>query len=152
VTNILLVKTSSLGDVVHNLPVVADIQNALGPTRIDWVVERSFDAIPAMHPGVRRVIPCEIRRWRHAWWTAATRREWSRFVDELRSERYDAIIDTQGLLKSAVIGCFGQGRRYGLDWRSSREPLRVFYDQVFDVPRTMHAVHRNLRLCGLALG
>jgi heptosyltransferase-1 len=151
-TTILLVKTSSLGDVVHNLPVVADIRTALGDVAVDWVVERSFAAIPALHPGVRRVIPCELRRWRRSWRSAETRDEWRAFGRALREAAYDAIIDTQGLLKSAVLARLAQGRRYGLDWRSSREPLRPFYDRVFSVPRDLHAVVRNRRLCGLALG
>lgn len=150
--SILLVKTSSLGDVVHNLPVVADIRSALGEVAIDWVVERSFAAIPALHPAVGRVISCEVRRWRRSWSSRQTRAEWSSFVRELRQVRYDAIIDTQGLLKSAVLARAAEGPRYGLDWHSSREPLRFFYDRVFRVPWTAHAVERNRRLCGLALG
>lgn len=151
-TRVLLVKTSSLGDVVHNLPVVADIRSAFAGVEIDWVVERTFSAIPAMHPGVRRIVCCDIRRWRHSWHSASTRREWRVFVEELRACSYDAIIDTQGLFKSAVLTRLAKGPRYGLDWRSSREPLRLFYDRVYSVPRELHAVVRNRRLCGLALG
>jgi len=150
---ILLVKTSSLGDVVHNLPVVADIRAAFsGEVVIDWVVERSFAAVPALHPQVRNVIPCEIRRWRRSWGSRETRVEWCGFVQCLRSETYDAIIDTQGLLKSAIVARLARGTRHGLDWRSSREPLRLFYDRVFDVPWDAHAVERNRRLCAAALG
>ncbi|MPZ46229.1 MAG: lipopolysaccharide heptosyltransferase I [Betaproteobacteria bacterium] len=150
--SILLIKTSSLGDVVHNLPVVGDIRGASPDITIDWVVERSFSAIPALHPGVRTVIPCELRRWRRSWLTRATRREWGEFVTRLRSTRYDAIIDTQGLLKSALIARFAYGTRYGLDWESSREPLRLFYDKTFNVPWGQHAVARNRELTALALG
>jgi len=151
-TAILLVKTTSLGDVVHNLPVVADIRAALGNVAIDWVVERAFAAVPALNPGVGRVIACDIRRWRATWWHAQTRREWRVFLGELRARAYDAIIDTQGLLKSAVLARLAEGQRFGLDWSSSREPLRAFYDRVFHVPRNLHAVARNRQLCGLALG
>lgn len=151
-TAVLLVKTSSLGDVVHNLPVVADILAALGDVAVDWVVERAFAGIPALHPGVRRVIPCEIRRWRRSWSASETRNEWHEFVRQLRAEAYDAVVDTQGLLKSALVARLARGHRYGLDWRSSREPLRFFYDRVFRVPRDMHAVERNRRLCALCLG
>lgn len=152
-TRILLVKTSSLGDVVHNLPVVADIRAACGDEIVvDWVVERSFAAVPALHPQVRNVIPCEIRRWRRSWGSRETRAEWRSFVQRLRSETYDAIIDTQGLLKSALVARLARGTRYGLDWRSSREPLRPFYDRTFDVPWGAHAVERNRKLCAAALG
>lgn len=149
---VLLVKTSSLGDVVHNLPAVTDIRGRMPDAVIDWVVEKSFAAIPEMHPGVRRVIPCELRRWRRSWLTRATRAEWRAFVAALRAERYDCIIDTQGLLKSAIVARAANGRRVGLDWKSSREPLRPFYDQTFSIPWTLHAVERNRRLCALALG
>ena len=149
---ILLVKTSSLGDVIHNLPVVKDIESAFGHAAIDWVVELGFAQIPAMHPGLRRVIPCELRRWRKTWYIKQTRREWDGFLRALRAERYDAIVDTQGLLKSALIARAALGTRFGLDWRSSREPLRAFYDRTFTVSWQMHAVERNRRLCGMALG
>lgn len=149
---ILLLKTSSLGDVVHNLPVVSDLRAALGDAAIDWVVEKSFAAILAMHSGVRRAIACELRSWRRSWLTRDTRRAWRDFVSKLRSEQYDFVIDTQGLLKSAIIARAARGYRVGLDWRSSREPLALFYDRVYSVPWTLHAVERNRRLAALALG
>jgi heptosyltransferase-1 len=150
---VLLVKTSSLGDVVHNLPVVSDIRRHLGDVAIDWVVERSFAAIPAMHPGVRKVIPSELRRWRRSWLAVATRAQWRSFLRELRSRSYETIIDTQGLLKSAVLARLAHGeRRIGLDWQSSREPLGPFYHRTFRVSWDLHAVERNRRLAGLALG
>jgi heptosyltransferase-1 len=150
--NILLVKTSSLGDVVHNLPVVSDLRKALGDAAIDWVVEKAFAAIPAMHPGVRRVIACELRSWRRSWLTRDTRREWRDFVSKLRAEQYDFVLDTQGLLKSAIIARAARGYRVGLDWRSSREPLAPFYDRVYSISWALHAVERNRRLAALALG
>jgi heptosyltransferase-1 len=152
VSQLLLVKTSSLGDVVHSLPVVTDLLRVSPRARVDWVAERSFASIPALHPGVRSVIPCELRRWRRTWLSRTTRSEWRDFLARLRSTRYDAIIDTQGLLKSALIARLAHGRRYGLDWPSSREPLRLFYDRTFNVPWSMHAVERNRRLAAMALG
>jgi heptosyltransferase I len=149
---IVLVKTSSLGDVVHNLPVVTDIRRAFPNACIDWVVERAFSAIPTLHPGVRSAIPCELRRWRRSWHTRGTRAEWHAFFARLRTTRYDAIVDTQGLLKSAIIARLARGQRYGLDWQSSREPLRTFYDRTFNVPWDQHAVARNRQLAALALG
>jgi heptosyltransferase-1 len=149
---ILLVKTSSLGDVVHNLPVVSDILRAFDSAAIDWVVEKSFAAIPAMHPGVRQVIECELRVWRRAWSKQAARTTWRGFLARLSAQRYDDVIDTQGLLKSAIIARAANGHRAGFDWRSSREPLRFFYDRTFSVPRSQHAVIRNRKLAALALG
>jgi heptosyltransferase I len=148
---VLLVKTSSLGDVVHNLPVVSDLSANLPAVQIDWAVEESFDAIPRLHPGVRRVIPVAIRRWRGQWMTRKVRDEVAAFLTRLREESYDAIIDTQGLFKSAFIARAARGKRFGFDWKSSREPLFGFYHRTFRVPRVAHAVERNRVLASRVL-
>lgn len=149
---ILLVKTSSLGDVVHNLPVVGDIRQHAPNAEIDWVVEESFAAIPRMHPAVRGVIPVALRRWRRDLSSAKTRAEICASLGKLREREYDAIIDTQGLLKSAMVARAARGHCFGLDWRSSREPLRFLYDRTFRVPWGQHAVRRNRSLAAQALG
>jgi lipopolysaccharide heptosyltransferase I len=148
---ILLVKTSSLGDVVHNLPVASDISAAIQGARIDWVVEEAFAAVPRLHPAVSRVLPVAIRRWRRSFLAGATRREIGAFLRDLRRQVYDAVIDTQGLLKSALVAFAARGTRHGLDWRSSREPLALFYDRTISVPWTAHAVERNRALAARAL-
>jgi heptosyltransferase I len=151
-TNILLIKTSSLGDVVHNLPVVNDIRVALPDAAIDWVVEEAFLPVAMLHPGLRAGIPLAIRRWRRTLWQKGTWNENARFLARLRAQRYDAVIDTQGLLKSALIARAARGRRCGLDWRSSREPLGLFYNRTFRIPRSLHAVQRNRLLAAQSLG
>lgn len=148
---ILLVKTSSLGDVVHNLPVASDIAAAVPDAQIDWAVEESFSAIPRLHPHVKRVVPVALRRWRRTWFRPSTWREIGQLREALRAARYDAVIDTQGLLKSALVAASAGGRRYGLDWASSREPLRPFYDCTFRVLRSAPAVERNRTLAARAL-
>lgn len=149
---ILLVKTSSMGDVIHNLPVVNDILAARPGAEIDWVVEESFAGLPKLHPGVRRVLPVAIRRWRSSWWQAPVRSEIRAFVAELKKWPYDAVVDTQGLLKSAIVARCACGPRFGLDWKSSREPLTPFYQRTFSVSWSMHAIQRNRTLAALALG
>lgn len=151
-TRILLVKTSSLGDVVHNLPVVRDIRRALPEAAIDWVVESSFAAIPRMHPGVAGVIPVAVRRWRKSIGRPSVWSEIREAIGAIRYERYDAVIDTQGLAKSACLAALARGPRFGLDWRSSREPLALFYDRTFAIPWGLHAVERNRLLAARALG
>lgn len=151
-SRILLIKTSSMGDVVHNLPVVADLRGALPGCRIDWLVEQSFSAIARLHPDVSDIIPVSIRRWRRQPLAAATRQEFSALRSRLRGTRYDAVIDTQGLLKSALLAYMANGPSHGLDWNSSREPLRIFYDKVYAVPWSAHAVERNRTLAANALG
>jgi heptosyltransferase I len=150
---ILLVKTSSMGDVIHNLPVMSDMRRNIPGAAIDWVVEEDFAAIPALHPGVRRVIPVAIRRWRKSWLSAQTLSEVKKFGTELRRDAYDAVLDTQGLTKSAVIARLARGKRLGYLKTSAREPLAaLLYDQGFDVPKGQHAVERNRQLAGQALG
>ncbi len=152
-TAILLVKTSSLGDVVHNLPVLADIRQALPEAAVDWVVEESFAAIPALsRHGLRRVIPCALRRWRRGLLGTGAWREIGALRHMLRAGAYDVVIDTQGLLKSALLARLAPGIRHGLDWRSSREPLAWAYHRVHAVPWGRHAVLRNRELAALALG
>ncbi len=151
ISRILLVKTSSLGDVLHNLPVVGDIALHHPHATIDWVVEESFAALPALHPAVRQVATVAMRRWRKSWW--CSRREIRTVCRELRSRHYDLALDTQGLLKSALFTHCASGTRCGYDWGSAREPLAsLFYDRRFAVPKDLHAVERNRRLAGLALG
>jgi heptosyltransferase-1 len=151
-TRILLVKTSSLGDVVHNLPVASDLRTARPGTDIDWMVEETLAAIPGLHPAVKQVLPVAFRRWRRTLWRRQTRREICEFLGDLRQREYDAVIDTQGLLKSALLAKAARGVRFGLDWASAREPLSVFYDHTFTVPWTLHAVERNRLLAARALG
>jgi heptosyltransferase-1 len=148
---ILLVKTSSLGDVIHNLPVVTDLRTHFPDATIDWVVEEGFADIPGLHPGVGRVIPVALRRWRKSLFASATWREIGAFRDALKQQSYDLVIDTQGLLKSALIARAAHGRRCGYTANSAREPFAArFYDKAFDVPQDLHAVLRNRKLAALA--
>lgn len=150
---ILIVKTSSLGDVIHNLPVISDIRRHFPQAQIDWCVEESFSAIPRLHPGVGRVIPVAVRRWRKKLLQAATWREMAEFRRQLASETYDAIIDTQGLLKSALIASRAKGPRLGYAADAAREPAAArWYNRHFHVSRDLHAVIRNRRLVAAALG
>ena len=150
---VLFVKTSSLGDVVHHCPAVSDAARKFPGAEIDWVVEEPFVAIPSMHPAVRRVIPVRLRRWRAAWWRSATWREIGEFRRRIAGERYDAVIDTQSLIKSALISACALGERHGMDAASARESLAAsFYQHRHAVARDMHAVARNRRLTAAALG
>jgi heptosyltransferase-1 len=150
---ILLVKTSSLGDVVHNCPAASDIARCVPGAIIDWVVEEPFDEIVALHRSVRRVIPVAVRRWRGGLLSADTWAELGRFRRELRGERYDFVIDSQGLVKSALIGALARGRKHGFDRGSARERFAAhFYGTQHAVPVALHAVERNRRIAAAALG
>ncbi len=150
--HILLVKTSSMGDVIHNLPVIADILAHHPDAQFDWMVEESFAEIPRLHPQVRNVIPVAIRRWRKSLFSRSTWQEIRALKKRLEHTQYDVIIDTQGLLKSAVLAKFAQGSIHGMDSDSAREPLAsLFYSHKHAVARSLHAVQRNRVLAALAL-
>lgn len=150
---VLLVKTSSLGDVIHTLPALTDAQRAIPGIQFDWVVEEGFAEIPAWHPAVAQVIPVAIRRWRkHPLQTLRTG-EWRRFKARLRETRYDLVIDAQGLLKSAWLTRYVKAPVAGFDRDSIREPLASrFYDRCYAVPRDQHALERVRQLFAQALG
>ncbi len=150
---LLIVKTSSLGDVVHNLPIIHDIRRHHPDAVIDWVVEESFADIPKLHPGVSRVIPVAIRRWRKSIFSRHTWREIKSTKVQIAQQQYDLIIDSQGLLKSALLTRFAQGSRHGYDRQSAREPLASgFYDFQHHVARDLHAVVRNRTLAAMSIG
>ena len=150
---ILLIKTSSLGDVIHTLPALTDAQAAIPGIRFDWVVEEGFAEIPVWHPAVAEVIPVAIRRWRKHPLKTLRSGEWKRFRRRLRAHQYDLIIDAQGLLKSALLTLGLKAPVVGLDSQSAREPLASrCYDERISVPRDQHAVERVRQLFAQALG
>ena len=157
---ILLVKLSSLGDVVHAVPVVHDIRAAFPAAQIDWVVEKSFAPLLARCPGLHRVIACEIRRWRKSFWTAATRHEWRAFKAALQQEHYDAVIDLQGLSKSALVARLARlaphGKRYALanqtEGSGYEAPTRWVADVAIPITPHIHAIERSRQLAARALG
>lgn len=151
---VLIVKTSSMGDVLHTLPALTDAMHALPGIRFDWVVEEGFAQIPSWHPAVDRVIPVAIRRWRKKWFGAATRRERGEFKRQLRQKRYDVVIDAQGLIKSAaLVTRAARGEKHGLDAQSAREPFACwFYHHRHHIDRRQHAVERIRQLFAASLG
>ncbi|MGM3173669.1 lipopolysaccharide heptosyltransferase RfaC [Dickeya lacustris] len=150
---VLIVKTSSMGDVLHTLPALTDAMQVIHGIEFDWVVEEGFAQIPGWHPAVDRVIPVAIRRWRKNWFSAPVRAERAAFKQRLREKRYDAVIDAQGLLKSALLVTrLAHGNKHGLDWKSAREPLASwFYQYRHPVARQQHAVERIRALFAMSL-
>ncbi len=147
---VLIVKTSSLGDVVHMLPAVSDA--ARHGYVFDWVVEEQFSAIPGWHPQVEQGFPAPIRRWRGQWRSRQTWREIGALRSQLKKQDYAAVIDSQGLYKSALLATWAKGRRWGYDWHSAREPLvALLYHRGVRIPKGLHAIERNRRLLATAL-
>jgi heptosyltransferase-1 len=157
---VLVVKLSSLGDVVHAMPAVQDLRAAFPEAQVDWVVEKGFAPLVRRCEGVQRVIPCELRRWRKAPLERETRAQWRAFRDDLRAQAYDAVLDLQGLTKSALVARMARlapgGRRYALanqtEGSSYEAPTRWLADVAVTVPHESHAVERSRSLCAQALG
>jgi len=152
--HVLIVKVSSLGDVIHTLPALTDAMRAIPQIKFDWVVEEAFTEIPAWHKAVNKVIPVAFRRWKKNILFMLFNREYKNFKKNLKSTDYDLIIDAQGLLKSGLICSMAQGKKVvGLDKESIREKAaNRFYDESYPVSRQQHAVERTRILFAQALG
>ena len=151
--DILFIKTSSLGDVIHHMPALTEARAARPAARFAWLVEEAFAPLVRLHPAVDAGVPVASRRWRKSWYGPAI---WSEIAGSLRALRvvdYETIIDTQGLLRTGILARIARGTRHGYDAGSIREPLAAaFYDVRHTVSRDLHAVERNRILTGLALG
>ncbi len=157
---VLIVKLSSLGDVVQTMPVVHDIRQAFPQAQIDWVVEEAFAPLVQEVSGLRRVLPIAQRRWRKSWLAATTRRERAAFARLLQEQAYDAVIDFQGLIKSALVarsarlapGGFRATYANASEACAYEWPVRWLLDRLVPMPRRIHAVARYRLLAAQALG
>lgn len=151
--DVLFIKTSSLGDVIHHMPAVADARRNAPDARITWLVEEAFAPLVRLNPGVARVIPVAWRRWRKALAREETWREIAAAWRDLRGQRFDLVIDAQGLMRSAVMAKAARGMRHGYAFGSIREPLAsLAYDVRHKVSRKLHAIERNRMLAAASLG
>lgn len=145
---ILLVKMSSMGDVIHNMPLIHDIKQHYPEAIIDWVVEESFVELARLNPLINKVIPIAMRRWKKAIFSKNTWVQFFHFRRSLRGNYYDAILDTQGLIKSAVIAKIAKGISYGQNANTSHEyPAHWLLNEKLEISRNLHAISRN-RLIG----
>ncbi len=152
-TDVLFIKTSSLGDVIHHMPALTEARARSPQTRFAWVVEEAFAPLVGLHPALAEAIPVAGRQWRRALGQGATWRDIGGFLRRVQSRRYDAVIDTQGLIKSALLARAARGRRHGYDPNSIKEPLAcALYDVRHRVGWDQHAIARNRALSGAALG
>lgn len=151
---VLIVKMSSMGDVVHAQPVVADLHANIPDVAIDWVCEQPFVPIPSMNPGVNRVIPIALRAWRKNLGDDSVRAAISDFLSGLRQTRYDWVIDCQGLIKSAAVALASRHDHLaGPSWTSAREPMAsLVYGHRTLAPWSMPVVARNRAIAAGALG
>ena len=152
-SSVLIVRPSSLGDIVHALPVVHDIRQHRAGMSVDWVAEEMFVELVALNREVRAVIPVSLRRWRHALLARATWREIAAFRAALRTQHYDVVLDLQEQVKGALIGWLARGAVHGPDRASIREPVATLaYRRKYRIPPRQHLIDRCRELAGKALG
>jgi heptosyltransferase-1 len=151
--DVLFIKTSSLGDVIHHMPALTEARAHWPQVRFAWVVEEAFAPLVRLHPAVNEVIPVALRRWRGTLLKPSTWRQMAAFRDALKARRFDEIVDSQGLLKSALLARVAQGRRRGYDRNSIKEPAASsLYDIKHPIEWNQHAIARNRALTAEALG
>lgn len=144
---VLLVKTSSMGDLIHTFPALTDAMNAIEGIEFHWLVEEAFQDIPTWHPAVSKVILIGLRRWRKNWRKAWQNKEIQQFKRNLRKEQYDLIIDAQGLIKSAIPAFLAKGKVAGFDKKSIKESLAsLLYQNHYTVAKNQHAIFRTRHL------
>lgn len=142
-----------MGDVIHNMAVVSDIHAHFPNALIDWVVETNFVEILKLNPNINTIIPVAMRRWKHNIFSCQTWREIATFKRQLNAQKYDAILDTQALLKSAIIARLANGISHGPNKKTAREPVAGFlYHHGYDISPKIHALTRYRMLAARALG
>lgn len=152
-SGVLVVRPSSLGDVVHALALVSDVEQHCPQLAVDWVAEEAYAPLVRLDPRIRRIVPLALRRWRHQPLARATRREFAAFRTDLRRDTYVAVLDLQEQIKGAVVARMARGLRHGFDRASIREPAASLLDDVHHrVSRELHFLDRCRRLAGAALG
>jgi len=152
-TEILFIKTSSMGDVLHHMPAVTDARRHFPAARLAWVVDETYAPLARLHPAVDEIIPIAVRRWRRQCYRLSAWQEFATAIGMLRARHYDTVIDTQGLVRTALMAKLVHGTRHGYDRASIREPFAaLFYDVRHKVGWDLHVIARNRTLTGLALG
>ncbi|MGP1958198.1 MAG: lipopolysaccharide heptosyltransferase RfaC [Arsenophonus sp.] len=141
---VLIIKISSMGDILHTLPALTDAMIYYPNIQFDWIIEENFSQIPSWHSSVNRIIPITIRQWKKNFLSKLAWSQRKFFCDQLQHYKYDAVIDAQGLLKSVIlITRLSNGVKHGYNWKSIREPLAsLFYDHRYNINKQLHAVER----------
>src|SRR5215467_2743787 len=149
---VLLIKLTSLGDLIHALPALSDAQDARPGVEFDWVIDEGFREIATWHPAVKGIITTSHREWRGALASSETHDSIGKTIAQMRSKEYDLVIDGQGNFKTALLSLFAKGPRAGMDSRSVREWVaHLAYHRRYAVSKNAHAIDRLRRLFAAAL-
>src|SRR5882672_10483139 len=149
---VLLIKLTSLGDLIHALQALSDAQNARPGIEFDWVIDENFQEVAHWHPAVKSVITTNHREWRGAIASSETHGSISKTIEQIRANDYELVIDGQGNFKTALLSLFSKGPRAGFDSRSVREWVaHLAYQRRFAASKNAHAIERLRRLFAAAL-
>lgn len=150
---ILIIKISSMGDIIHTLPAVTDAFFAVPNISFDWVIEKSFAEIPRWHPAIDRVISINLRFWKKNWYNFTSWEEYLQYIKLLKERDYDLVIDAQGLMKTSFfVTSIVYGKKYGMDYRSAREPISSYFlNKKYYISKKQHAVKRLRKLFAYSL-
>lgn len=150
---VLIIKLTSMGDLMHALPALTDAAQQIPGIEFDWVVDEAFAEVPQWHPAVKKVIATSHRRWKKNTWQTLTGGELRAFYRDLNADDYDVVVDMQNNLKSALVSVLRKGPVYGLDKASCRErPAHLAYKFPISVDPQQHAVVRMRQILAQALG
>jgi len=150
---VLIVKVSSMGDVIHALPVVRDLKCFRPEIEIDWVVEEAFAEIVRAHPDVTRVLPYGLRRWKKQPFARAHWQQWRAFRDSLQARPYDAVFELQGLFKTALLCRTADGKSFGFNRAAAKEPWSAcLLDAPLPIKRDTHMIEQLRSVPAQALG
>lgn len=151
---VLIVKISSMGDIIHTLPAITDASHKFPNILFDWVIEETFSEIPAWHPYIHQIIPIKLRFWKQKWYKVKSWKEYCQYIKLLNNYKYDLIIDAQGLLKTSlfVTNNIISGTKHGMDFSSSKEPIScLFYHKRHYINKQQHAIERIRQLFSYSL-
>ena len=142
---ILVVKLSSLGDIIHLFPAISDLHRHLPDAKIHWLVEPAFAEVVGWHSAIDKIITVPVRAYKKTWWKIPVLL--SKLRKQLRAENYDVVLDAQGLLKSALLARLAGNTVFGFSADSAREPLAArFYQKVAKIPDRLHVIEKNRQL------
>lgn len=152
--HILIIKISSMGDIIHTLPAITDASNLIPTISFDWVIEESFSEIPTWHPSIHQIIPIKLRSWKNQWYKPNTWKKYYEFIKQLNTHKYNKIIDAQGLLKTSlfITSNIINGIKHGMNSLSAKEPISCWcYDHHHHIPKNQHAIERIRQLFSYSL-
>lgn len=152
---VLIIKISSMGDIIHTLPAVTDATEAIPDITFDWIIEKTFSEIPKWHPSINKIIPIKLRSCKYKWHKLSTWKEYYQQIKQCNSQKYDLIIDAQGLLKTSLFITNiinNNSLKHGLSYKSATEPMACFfYHKRHYIKKNIHAIERTRQLFASSL-